>query len=223
MTLDSYDIFGFGLASLGDLDGDGVGDLAVGAIRDDDEGRDRGAVWILFLDQDGTVKSHEKISSTQGGFIGTLDDFDTFGQGIADLGVLGGDGICALSVGAGQDGAGKRGGEPLSHRETASHRLREPHHSRRIGGTSYVFADERPSTGVMSSPTGEPVAGTHVAALFYSLIESAKLCRIEPRAYLREATLRAVRNPSTATLARDLKSPRSLEKSAVDRLPAKRR
>ncbi len=47
--------------------------------------------------------------------------------------------------------------------------------------------------------------GTRVAALFYSLIESAKLCRVEPRAYLREATLRAVRNPGTVTLARNLK------------------
>ena len=46
--------------------------------------------------------------------------------------------------------------------------------------------------------------GTRTAALFYSLIESAKLCGVEPRAYLREATLRAVRNPGTVTLARDL-------------------
>ena len=46
-----------------------------------------------------------------------------------------------------------------------------------------------------------------VAALLYSLIESAKLAGVEPRAYLREATLRAVRNPGTVTLARDLKSP----------------
>jgi transposase len=65
--------------------------------------------------------------------------------------------------------------------------------------------------------------GARVAALFYSLIESAKLCRVEPRAYLREATLRAVRNPGTATLARDLKSPKSSKKSGVDRLPARRR
>jgi len=36
-----------------------------------------------------------------------------------------------------------------------------------------------------------------------------KLAAVEPRGYLREATLRAVRNPGTATLARDLKSPRS--------------
>ena len=36
---------------------------------------------------------------------------------------------------------------------------------------------------------------TRVAALFYALIESAKLAGVEPRGYLREATLRAVRNP----------------------------
>ena len=51
--------------------------------------------------------------------------------------------------------------------------------------------------------------GTRVAALFYSLIESAKLCHVEPRAYLKEATLRAVRNQGTVTLARDLKTTES--------------
>ena len=58
------------MAALGDLDGDGVGDLAVGAPRDDDGGTDRGAVWVLFLNTDGTVKSHQKISDTEGGFTG---------------------------------------------------------------------------------------------------------------------------------------------------------
>ena len=52
-----------------------------------------------------------------------------------------------------------------------------------------------------------------MAALSYSLIESAKLCGVEPRAYLWKATLRAVRNPGTITLARDLKSPRKPEKN----------
>ncbi len=46
--------------------------------------------------------------------------------------------------------------------------------------------------------------------------ESAKLCGVEPRAYLRETTLRAVRNPGTVTLARDLKSPEAWEESGVD-------
>jgi hypothetical protein len=45
-----------------------------------------------------------------------------------------------------------------------------------------------------------------VGALFDSLIESAKLAGVEPLAYLREATLRAVRSPGTATPPRDLKS-----------------
>ena len=50
-----------------------------------------------------------------------------------------------------------------------------------------------------------PERGTRVAALFYSLIELAKLCEVEPRGYLREATLRAVRNPGMVTLACNLK------------------
>jgi len=37
------------VTSIGDLNGDGVTDLAVGANADDDGGTNRGAVWILFL------------------------------------------------------------------------------------------------------------------------------------------------------------------------------
>jgi transposase len=65
-----------------------------------------------------------------------------------------------------------------------------------------------PSEGRIITGAGAE-QGTRVAALFYSLIESAKLCGVEPRAYLREATLRAVRGPGTVTLARDLKSSKS--------------
>ena len=35
--------------------------------------------------------------------------------------------------------------------------------------------------------------GTEVAALFYSLLESAKLCGVEPKAYLRGAVMAALR------------------------------
>jgi len=42
--------------------------------------------------------------------------------------------------------------------------------------------------------------GTEVAALFYSLIESAKLCGVEPKAYLLQATRAALETPGTVTL-----------------------
>jgi len=47
--------------------------------------------------------------------------------------------------------------------------------------------------------------GTRVAALFYTLLESAKLTGVEPAAYLAEATRRAIGTPGTVTLPRDLR------------------
>ena len=105
-TLDNSDSFGFSAAALGDLDGDGVGDLAVGVIFDDDGGGNRGAVWVLFLNPDGTVNYHQKISSTEGGFTGILDNHDWFGLSVASLGDLDGDGRSDLAVGASRDDDG---------------------------------------------------------------------------------------------------------------------
>ena len=95
---------------LGDLDGDGTPDLAVGARRDDDGGTNRGAVWILFMKSDGTVKAHQKISDTQGGFTGVLDDSDNFGMAVAGMGDLDGDGTPELAVGVDNDNGSPVGG-----------------------------------------------------------------------------------------------------------------
>ncbi len=107
--LDNQDQFGQSLAPVGDLDGDGVVDLAVGAHLDDDGGAERGAVWILFLNTDGSVKAQQKISSTQGGFTGALDDSDAFGISLAKLDDVDGDGVTDLAVGAHQDDDGGPG------------------------------------------------------------------------------------------------------------------
>jgi transposase len=48
--------------------------------------------------------------------------------------------------------------------------------------------------------------GTEVAALFYSLLESAKLCGVEPKGYLLQATHAALAIPGTATLPHVLRS-----------------
>ena len=75
-------------------------DLAVGADQDDDGGADRGAVWVLFLDTDGTVKGHQKISAAEGGFTGALEDNDAMGRSVASLGDIDSDGVTDLAVGA---------------------------------------------------------------------------------------------------------------------------
>jgi len=92
--------FGSNGALLGDLDDDGVLDIAVGGPGDDDGGTNRGAVWIVFMNADGTEKSRTKISALTGGFTGQLEDGDEFGQSVTPVGDRNGDGIPDLVVGA---------------------------------------------------------------------------------------------------------------------------
>lgn len=107
--LDPGDRFGASVASIGDLDGNGTPDIAVGAKDDDDGGKDRGAVHVLFLDATGTVLRQQKISDTAGGFLAGLDDGDLFGSAVAGIGDLDGDGVGDLVVGAPGDDDGASG------------------------------------------------------------------------------------------------------------------
>ena len=104
-TLANGDYFGSSVASLGDLDGDGVADLAVGARLDDTGGTygpvsNRGAVYVLFMNANGTVKSSVKIAS------GINGGPDARGPRLLrqcswpSLGDLDGDGVTDLAVGA---------------------------------------------------------------------------------------------------------------------------
>jgi len=103
--LDAGDQLGRALAGLGDLDGDGIPDLAAGVGKDDDGGPERGAVWLCFLARDGSVRATAKLSSTSGGLLG-LAHRDEFGRAVCAPGDLDGDGIPDLIAGAPYDDGG---------------------------------------------------------------------------------------------------------------------
>jgi hypothetical protein len=109
--LNTADEFGISTVPLGDLDQDGFPDLAVGAPGDDDGGLDIGAVWILFLNDQGNIKLHRKINRLFGSFTGDINFHDRFGTRIASLGDLDGDGTTDLAVGTPEkdDGGNNRG------------------------------------------------------------------------------------------------------------------
>jgi len=105
-VLTNGDEFGYSVENLGDLDGDGVNDLAVGAINDDEgTGNNLGAVHIMFMNTDGSVDSTVEINdSTENGPFGLSNDW--FGESVENLGDLDGDGVNDLVVGASRDNAG---------------------------------------------------------------------------------------------------------------------
>ena len=97
-TLAAGDAFGGGLAALGDLDADGVGDLAIGAPGANEGGFNRGAVWVVRLNPGGTVKGVTKLAEGSGGWVGTLLDASRLGARLAPVGDLDGDGVPDLAA-----------------------------------------------------------------------------------------------------------------------------
>lgn len=92
--------FGSAITSLGphndgDLNGDGLPDIAVGAPKDGG-----GAAWILFLQPDGQVSSQASRIQTPAGGSGSIVAAEQFGSALTALPAPPGEGEVVLLVGA---------------------------------------------------------------------------------------------------------------------------
>lgn len=101
LSLNNGDYFGCSVTGIGDFDNDGVKDIAVGAKGNDANYSSDGAVYLLYLNNDGTLKSSFKISSLTAGFT-DMDLYanDNFGSSLAFLGDYNGDTYKEITVGA---------------------------------------------------------------------------------------------------------------------------
>jgi hypothetical protein len=104
-TLAVDDFYGYASSGIGDLDNDGIPDIAIGVKNDDTGGPNRGAVYIHYMNRDGSIKSTVKLTgATTNGAV--LADLDTYGYSVFGPGDLDNDGIPDLISGAGADDTG---------------------------------------------------------------------------------------------------------------------
>ena len=102
--------FGSSVAWIGDVSGDGVGDIAVGAKGDDCGGTDNGAAWILLLNSNTwDVRKAIKLCSGVGGLDSSLlpSVGCAFGASIGAAGDLNKDGIPDIVVSSASYGTWK--------------------------------------------------------------------------------------------------------------------
>jgi len=94
---------GVWVSSAGDLNGDGLADVAIGAIRGDPNGQtDAGEIYVVFGSSTGFSSSLDlsALNGSNGFVLNGIDAGDSAGRSISSAGDINGDGIDDLLIGA---------------------------------------------------------------------------------------------------------------------------
>lgn len=102
--------FGSAAVGIGDVDKDGVIDIAVSAPFKLHGGNAKGSVFVLLMNPDATVKSQIEISENMGGLNTTFGSTENFGYGLAPLGDFNKDGVPDIVVGSNSSDGGLNSG-----------------------------------------------------------------------------------------------------------------
>ncbi|MEH6523794.1 Ig-like domain-containing protein, partial [Sulfitobacter sp.] len=100
--IDANDFSGYSVSSAGDVNGDGIDDLIIGAFGGDPNGTSSGESFVVFGSTDGFTSSLSlsALDGTNGFRIDGIDAGDLSGRSVSAAGDVNGDGIDDLIIGA---------------------------------------------------------------------------------------------------------------------------
>ena len=99
-SLGFYSQFGSSISSIGDIDDNGIMDIAVGAPGHPTQTMSTGSIYVIMLGEGGMVLSTVEINADTENGPTSLEDGDLFGSSIAQIGDIDGNGIMDIAVGA---------------------------------------------------------------------------------------------------------------------------
>ncbi|MEM8714375.1 MAG: integrin alpha, partial [Cyanobacteria bacterium P01_G01_bin.4] len=100
--LGAGDRSGYSVSGAGDVNGDGVDDLIIGAYRADPNGDESGESYVVFGSSSGLSTTFElsSLNGSNGFILRGIDESDQSGRSISGAGDINGDGVDDLIIGA---------------------------------------------------------------------------------------------------------------------------